>query len=147
MRLDLVDLLLALREGQLSVQEAHWSPNPAVCVVLTSRGYPGKPETGHVITGIESAESLGGVKVFVAGAEVRDRKLVTSGGRVLGVTATAEDLPSAIERVYAAVDKIKFEGMHFRRDIGAKGLRHISVTTEEVRPPRPGPALRGPAKL
>jgi phosphoribosylamine--glycine ligase len=147
MRLDLVDLLLALREGQLSVQEAHWSPNPAVCVVLTSRGYPGKPEIGHVITGIEAAESLGGVKVFVAGAEVRDRKLVTSGGRVLGVTATAEDLPAAIERVYAAVDKIKFEGMHFRRDIGAKGLRHISVTPEDVRPPRPGPALGGPAKL
>jgi len=147
MRLDLVALLMALREGQLSAQEAHWSPNPAVCVVLASRGYPGKPETGHAITGIEAAESMGGVKVFVAGAEVRDHKLVTSGGRVLGVTATAEDLPSAIERAYAAVDKIHFEGMHFRRDIGAKGLRHLSAPTEDSRPPRTGQSLRGPAKL
>ena len=147
MRLDLVDLLMALREGQLSAQEAHWSPNPAVCVVLASRGYPGKPETGHAITGIEAAESLGGVKVFVAGAEVRDRKLVTSGGRVLGVTATAEDLAAAIERAYAAVEKIHFEGMHFRRDIGAKGLRHLSVPADEPRPPRAGQGLRGPAKL
>jgi phosphoribosylamine--glycine ligase len=147
MRLDLVDLLMSLREGQLSAQEAHWSPNPAVCVVLASRGYPGKPETGDVITGIEAAESMGGVKVFVAGAEVRDRKLVTSGGRVLGVTATAEDLPAAIERAYAAVDKIHFEGMHFRRDIGAKGLRHLSVPPDDSRPPRTGEPLPGPAKL
>src|SRR6266568_5813663 len=70
MRVDLVDLLLALRDGQLGVQEAHWSPNPAVCVVLASRGYPGKPEAGQVITGIEAAESMGGVKVFYAGTEV-----------------------------------------------------------------------------
>src|SRR5579859_7090268 len=145
MRLDLVDLLMSLREGQLSAQEVHWSPNPAVCVVLCSKGYPGTPETGQVITGIAEAESLGGVKVFYAATKVCDHQLVTSGGRVLGVTAVAEDLHSAIENVYSAVGKIHFEGMHFRRDIGAKGLRHL--TSGKLLPPRIGQGLRGPAKL
>ena len=147
LRLDLVDLLMSLREGQLSAQEVPWSPNPAVCVVLCSKGYPGTPETGQVITGIAEAESLGGVKVFYAATKVCDHQLVTSGGRVLGVTAVAEDLPSAIENVYSAVAKIHFEGMHFRRDIGAKGLRHISPSSGKTRPPRTGLGLRGPAKL
>ena len=147
LRLDLVDLLLSLRDGQLSAQEVHWSPNPAVCVVLCSKGYPGTPETGQMITGIPEAESLGGVKVFFAATKVQDRQLVTSGGRVLGVTALAEDLPSAIERAYTAVDKIHFEGMHFRRDIGAKGLRHLSQSSGTTRPPRSGQVLRGPAKM
>jgi phosphoribosylamine---glycine ligase len=147
MRIDLVELLLSLREGQLSAQEAHWSPNPAVCVVLASKGYPGKPATGQAITGIDAAESLGGVKIFFAGTAVRDQQLVTNGGRVLGVTAMAEDLPAAIERAYAAVDKIRFEGMHYRRDIGAKGLLHLPLPSESTPPPRSGQALRGPIKL
>jgi phosphoribosylamine--glycine ligase len=126
LRSDLVELCLAVREGQLSAHEAHWSPNPAVCVVMASRGYPGKPETGKVIAGLEAAEALGGVKVFHAGTRIQDRQLITVGGRVLGVTAVAEDLPSAIARAYAAVSKITFEGMHYRRDIGAKGLRRLS---------------------
>jgi phosphoribosylamine--glycine ligase len=98
--------------------------------VLASRGYPGTPETGKVIAGLEPAEALGGVKVFHAGTAVRDRQLLTAGGRVLGVTATAEDLPAAIERAYAAVSKIHFEGMHFRRDIGAKGVRRARRGTK-----------------
>lgn len=147
LRADLVELLLSLREGQLSVQDAHWSPNPAVCVVLASKGYPGTPETGKVIVGVDAAESLGGVKVFFAATAVRDQQLVTHGGRVLGVTAMAEDLPAAIERAYAAVDKIQFEGMHYRRDIGAKGLMHLPPPTESTPPPRSGQGLRGPVKL
>jgi phosphoribosylamine--glycine ligase len=130
LRSDLVELFIAAREGQLSMVDAHWSPNPAVCVVLASRGYPGKPETGHVITGYEAAESVGGVKVFHAATQVRNRQLVTTGGRVLGVTAIAEDLPAAIERAYTAVGKIHFEGMHYRRDIGAKGLRRPTTSPE-----------------
>ncbi|HUU14057.1 MAG TPA: phosphoribosylamine--glycine ligase [Terriglobia bacterium] len=127
LRSDLVEMLEAARQGQLSGVEAHWTPNPAVCVVLTSEGYPGKPEVGKIITGYDAAESMVGVKVFHAGTRVEEHKLLTSGGRVLGVTAVAENLPAAIERTYAAVSKIHFEGMHYRRDIGAKGLKRPAV--------------------
>ena len=123
LRSDLVELVEAARQGELSGVEAHWTPNPAVCVVLTSKGYPGKPEVGKTISGYAAAESLVGVKVFHAGTAMQDLDLVTTGGRVLGVTAVAENLPAAIERTYAAVSKIQFEGMHYRRDIGAKGLK------------------------
>ena len=122
LRSDLLELLMAFSEGQLSAVDAHWSPNPAVCVVLASHGYPGTPEIGKVITGHESAEVLGGVKIFHAGTRVEDHQLLTTGGRVLGVTATAEDLPAAIQRAYTAVGKLQFEGMQYRHDIGAKGL-------------------------
>jgi phosphoribosylamine--glycine ligase len=125
LRSDLMDLLLAFNEGQLSAVDAHWSPNPSVCVVLASKGYPGAPEIGKVITGHESAEVLGGVKIFHAGTRVEDHQLLTAGGRVLGVTATAENLPAAIQRAYTAVGKLQFEGMQYRKDIGAKGLRRV----------------------
>jgi phosphoribosylamine---glycine ligase len=131
---DLVELLLALSQGQLGALDAHWSPNPAVCVVLASKGYPAKPETGQVITGYEAAEGLGGVKVFHAATRLENHQLLTSGGRVLGVTATAEDLRTAIQRAYDAVGKIHFQGMHYRKDIGAKGLRHISPPPKSNRP-------------
>ncbi len=122
LRSDLPELLKAVREGNLAGFDAHWSPSPAVCVVLASKGYPGSSELGKEISGAEAAESLGGVKLFHAGTTFRDRKLYTAGGRVMGVTAIAQDLPTAIERAYAAVGKIKFEGMHYRHDIGRKGL-------------------------
>jgi phosphoribosylamine--glycine ligase len=134
LRSDLVDLLLACREGRLATLDVHWSPNPAVCVVLSSRGYPGKPETGIKITGFEGTEALGGVKIFHAGTRFQDQQLLTAGGRVMGVTAIAEDLPSAIQRAYAGVGKIQFDGMQYRRDIGAKGLRHIPKAPAPKRP-------------
>jgi phosphoribosylamine--glycine ligase len=134
LRSDLVDLFKGIHDGQLGAVEAHWSPNPSVCVVLTSKGYPGKPEVGKVITGYEAAEAQGGVKVFHAGTVFRDQKLQTAGGRVLGVTATGADLPGAIERAYTAVAKIYFEGMHYRRDIGAKGLRRLPRMPEHDSP-------------
>lgn len=146
LRSDLVELLLALRQGQLAALEAHWSPNPAVCAVLASQGYPGKAEIGKEITGLEAAESVGGVKVFHAGTAVRERRLISSGGRVLGVTAAAENLPAAIERTYAAVGKIHFEGMHYRRDIGARGLRRLSLSSKPSLP-LGGQGVPGPAKL
>ena len=130
LRSDLCEMLTASLEGQLAVLGARWSPNPSVCVVLASKGYPARSETGKEITGIESAESLGGVKVFHAGTVFRNNQLLTSGGRVLGVTAIAEDLPTTIEQAYAAVSKVHFDGMHYRRDIGAKGLRRLKVTGE-----------------
>jgi len=125
LRSDLADLLVASRESRLATVDVHWSPNPAVCVVLTSRGYPGKPEVDKAIAGYEGVESLGGVKVFHAGTRVQDHQLLTAGGRVMGVTAIAEDLPSAIQRAYAGVNKLQFEGMHYRKDIGAKALQRV----------------------
>jgi len=126
LRSDLVELFVALNEDRLATLEPHWSPNPSVCVVLASKGYPGKPEVGKVISGIAAAETYGGVKVFHAGTRFQSMQLLSTGGRVLGVTATAEDLPRAIACAYAAVSKIEFEGMHYRRDIGAKALRRLS---------------------
>jgi phosphoribosylamine---glycine ligase len=147
LRSDLVEHLMAVRAGNLAGLEAHWSPSPAVCVVLASKGYPGSPEVGKKITGIEAAESLGGVKLFHAATEFRDRQLLTAGGRVMGVTAIAEDLPAAIERAYAAVGKISFEGMQYRHDIGAKGVRHRTRGTGGGRTPRAEKRVPGSAKL
>jgi phosphoribosylamine--glycine ligase len=138
LRSDLVDLLLASREGRLAAVDVHWSPNPAVCVVLASKGYPGKPEVGKTITGYEAVEALGGVKIFHAGTRVEDHQLLTAGGRVMGVTAIAEDLPSAIQRAYAGVSKLQFEGMHYRKDIGAKALGRVASipTPKRGHPPK-----------
>ena len=93
-----------------------------------------------MITGLEAAESVGGVKVFHSGTQVHNGQPVTAGGRVLGVTAIAEDLPSAVERAYTAVGKIQFEGIHYRRDIGAKGLQRLKRPRERK---SPGVAPRG----
>jgi phosphoribosylamine---glycine ligase len=134
LRSDLCEMLAASLDGQLAAVGARWSPNPAVCVVLASKGYPAKSETGKVITGIDVAESRGGVKIFHAGTIFRDGQLLTAGGRVLGVTAIAEDLPTTIEQAYAAVSKVHFDGMHYRRDIGAKGLRRLKMTGEVHHP-------------
>ena len=125
LRSDLLALLQAVREGQMAAMDVHWSPSPSVCVVMTSKGYPGKPEVGRMLTGYEAAEAMGGVKIFHAGTRVEDHHLLTSGGRVLGVTAIAQDLAACIKHVYLAVSKIDFEGMHYRKDIGAKGLRRL----------------------
>jgi len=133
LRSDLVELLLALPQNQLGGIDAHWSPNPAVCVVLASRGYPDQPETGQVVSGWGNAEAVGGVKVFHASTRMENHQLVTSGGRVLGVTATAEHLGAAIQRAYAAVGKIHFEGMQYRRDIGARGLKCVSPVPKSDR--------------
>ncbi len=131
LRSDLVQLLMTAHAGELAAIDAHWTPNPAVCVVIASKGYPGKPETGKQITGFREAESIGGIKVFHAGTAVREQRLVTAGGRVLGVTAVGEDLRAAIDRAYLAVNKIHFEGMQYRRDIGLKGLRRMADSGPE----------------
>jgi len=111
------DFLATLLEGA----PMEWSPEPSVCVVLAAEGYPGKPVTGDLITGIEEAEACGAV-VFHAGTKRTPQGLVTAGGRVLGVTASGPDLPTAIANTYRAVGKIHFRGMHYRKDIGRKGL-------------------------
>jgi phosphoribosylamine---glycine ligase len=120
---DFAELCAALCEGRLKDYTAVWSSEAAVCVVLASGGYPGPYSKGKGITGINMAEEDRRIAVFHAGTRQEGDRLVTDGGRVLGVTATGKDLASAIMSAYEAVNKIHFEGMHYRRDIGAKGLR------------------------
>ena len=112
------EALLRAATGQLQGTRLAWKPEPSVCVVLAAQGYPGQPRTGDVITGIDSC----GAQVFHAGTKLSPRGLETSGGRVLGVTASGADLATAVHNVYRAVDKIHFDGLHYRHDIAKKGL-------------------------
>ncbi len=123
LRGDLVPLLAAAARGEALPPAVEWSGDAAVCVTLASGGYPGSYRTGLPIEGVEAAESVPGVRVFHAGTAEREGRLVTAGGRVLGVTATAPSLREAVARAYEAVGRIRFEGMHHRKDIGLKGLR------------------------
>jgi phosphoribosylamine---glycine ligase len=122
MQSDFVPALVAASEGKLANQKLVWSAGPSVCVVLASAGYPGTYETGKEILGVQKAEALGAT-VFQAGTRIHQGRLETSGGRVLGVTASGADLQAAIAAAYAGVKHIHFDGMQYRTDIGKKGLR------------------------
>jgi phosphoribosylamine--glycine ligase len=119
---DFVPALMAAAQGRLAGERLSWKTGPSVCVVLASGGYPGKFENGKPIHGIDAAEETGAV-VFQAGTRQGAAGLETAGGRVLGVTASGSDLEEAIAAAYRGVECVHFEGMHYRRDIGAKGLR------------------------
>jgi phosphoribosylamine--glycine ligase len=110
--------LMAAAHGGLAGARLEWKSDPSVCVVVAAVGYPGSVRTGDLISGIDEC----GAQVFQAGTRMGERGLETAGGRVLGVTASGTDLAGAISNAYAAVEKISFEGMHYRRDIGKKGL-------------------------
>ena len=120
---DLVDLFEASIEGRMSEPELRWSKDPAVCVVMSSGGYPGTFEQGKRIDGLEDADQMEGVKVFHAGTSKRNGVYYTAGGRVLGVTARAADLETAVVRAYDACAKISFAGAHYRKDIAGRALR------------------------
>ncbi len=115
-------LLAASTPGGLAGKALAWKKDPSVCVVMSAHGYPATPRTGDVIEGLADAEVAGSV-VFHAGTKSVDGKIVTAGGRVLGVTSAGATLPDAIANAYRAVEKIHFDGAHFRRDIAAKGLK------------------------
>ncbi|HUI79351.1 MAG TPA: phosphoribosylamine--glycine ligase [Bryobacteraceae bacterium] len=125
---DFAPVLMAAAEGKLDSVKLDWRPGPSVCVVMASGGYPGSYETGKQIRGIESAEATGAT-VFHAGTKDGPTGLETAGGRVLGVTASGADLASAIDAAYAGVRAIHFEGMHYRTDIGRKGLERYNEKT------------------
>ena len=120
---DLVDVLNACLDGRLADCELHWRSGAAATVVAASEGYPGDYPKGREITGVEAADSLPDTVVFHAGTH-RDAtgRLLTDGGRVLAVTGVAESLPDALARAYAGLGRIRFAGMHYRRDIGAKAV-------------------------
>jgi phosphoribosylamine--glycine ligase len=117
------EVLMAAARGSLNMDRLEWSPEPATCVVMASEGYPGTFPSGKKITGIGS---VSGAVVFQAGTTREGQNLVTAGGRVLGVTASGADLKSSINAAYAAVDKIHFAGMHYRKDIGYRGLQRYN---------------------
>jgi phosphoribosylamine--glycine ligase len=120
---DLIDALEASIEGRISDGDFKWSPDASVCVVMSSGGYPGTYDVGKRISGLEEAGAHSGVKVFHAGTTARDGAYYTAGGRVLGVTARAGDVETAIARAYAACAEISFEGAHYRKDIAARALK------------------------
>jgi phosphoribosylamine--glycine ligase len=120
---DLIEAFEASIEGRVSEGDFKWSRDASVCVVVASGGYPGTYDVGKRIDGLEEASAVEGVKVFHAGTSKRNGVYYTSGGRVLGVTARARDLDTAVERAYEACGKIYFEGAHYRKDIAARALR------------------------
>jgi phosphoribosylamine--glycine ligase len=117
------EVLMTSARGSLRPDLLKWSTEPATCVVMASGGYPGSFQSGAKITGIEDVE---GAVVFHAGTRRGGGDLVTAGGRVLGVTATGVDLQASVNACYAAVDKIHFAGMHYRKDIGKRGLQRYN---------------------
>jgi phosphoribosylamine--glycine ligase len=120
---DLVDALEACVDGRLSDTELRWTPGASVCVIASSEGYPGSYKTGLPITGLETAARVPGVQVFHSGTALKDAQIVTSGGRVLGVTALGDGLEQALGRAYQALADIRFQGIYFRRDIAHRALR------------------------
>jgi len=120
---DLVDALEASIAGRVSDGDFKWSRDASVCVVMASGGYPGTYDVGKKITGLDEAGAVDGVKVFHAGTSKRDGAFYTSGGRVLGVSARAPELETAVARAYQACEKIRFDGAHYRKDIAGRALK------------------------
>ena len=121
MNYDVVPVMKACTKGtMLAMWTMAWHPEPGVCVVMAAEGYPGAYEKGRPITGIKEAEAAEKVNVFHAGTTTSGDDVVTNGGRVLGVTALGADIASAIDNAYSAVDKIKWDGIHYRKDIGRR---------------------------
>jgi phosphoribosylamine--glycine ligase len=123
MDFDLAEVLTDAAAGRLDPSKLHWKPGASVCVVVASSGYPGKFEVDKTIQGLTNKDVNTGVKVLHAGTTRVGDSIVTSGGRVLGVTAAAPSIQAALEKVYRAIDKINFDGMHFRKDIAAPANR------------------------
>ncbi len=115
---NLVEIIEAILESKLSDISIHWSENKTACVVLTSKGYPESYEKGKVITGLEKVDT--DILLFHSGTRFEGRDIVTNGGRVIGVTAFGKTLKEATEKAYKNIEKIHFEGMHYRKDIGGK---------------------------
>jgi len=123
LKTDLADILNAVIEGSLHKINIEWKNNSAVCVVVASGGYPGKYQKGKVISGLERLEKMKDVIAFHAGTKFQDGRIVTSGGRVLGITAWDNTISNAKEKAYKGVKEIYFEDMYYRKDIAAKAIK------------------------
>jgi phosphoribosylamine--glycine ligase len=122
---DLLEIMFACIDGKLDQIEVTSTPQTACGVVMAAEGYPGPYPKGMEITGLDEADAMEGVKVFQAGTKVEDGKIVSSGGRVLCVTALGDDLAEARKKAYAAVDKVHLDKSFYRRDIAEKGLKRL----------------------
>jgi phosphoribosylamine--glycine ligase len=120
---DLLEIIEACIDGRLSDMNIKWSNNSACCIVAASGGYPGSYQKGFEVNGIDKAQEKSGIVVFQAGTKKEKGKIISSGGRVLGVTAIGKDLKESLDKGYDALTQIHFNGMHFRKDIGRKGLQ------------------------
>lgn len=120
---DLTDVMVAVAEGKLDTIDLKWDDRSAICVVATSKGYPGNYSKGVPITGIEKADAMKDVKVFHSGTAMKGCQLVTDGGRVLGVTALGNTIADAHKAAYEAMKLVHFDGMHYRKDIGHQAVR------------------------
>ena len=123
LKTDLVDIALAIADERLSGINLEWKPEVSVCVVAASKGYPGAYEKGKVIKGLDDAGKMDDVVVFHSGTAFNKNKIVTAGGRVLGVTALGKDIKDAKEKAYKAIEKIHFSGMHYRKDIADRAIK------------------------
>lgn len=122
---DLLEIMFACIDGKLDQIDVVSTPQTACGVVIAAEGYPGSYPKGMEVTGLEDADAMEGVKVFQAGTKLEDGKIVTSGGRVLCVTALGDDLAAAQKKAYEAVDKVHFDNSYYRRDIADKGLKRL----------------------
>ncbi|MBQ7793039.1 MAG: phosphoribosylamine--glycine ligase [Clostridia bacterium] len=120
LKTDLVEIMEAVIDGRLDEIDIEWADNAAVCVVMASGGYPVKYQSGYEIPGLDEIAKYGDLTVFHAGTKTDGGKIVTAGGRVLGITAVADNLDAAIKRAYEGVDMVSFKDCHFRKDIGIK---------------------------
>jgi phosphoribosylamine--glycine ligase len=119
---DLAEIFVDIVEHRLASRRLEWSKDAAATVVLVAETYPGKVETGKLISGLDEARRIDGVKVYHAGTRAEGNRIYTNGGRVLNVTARGATLAEALERAYLVSQMIEFEGKDYRRDIGMKGL-------------------------
>jgi phosphoribosylamine--glycine ligase len=124
MKGDILPVLEAVIDGDLTGITPDWDPSPAVCVVMTSKGYPRSYKTGLEISGLDKVRQMPDTVVFHAGTRREKGRVLTDGGRVLGVTCLGETIGAAIDRAYNAVEKVSWEGVHYRKDIGRKALEH-----------------------
>jgi phosphoribosylamine--glycine ligase len=128
---DLYEAFEACVEGRLTDTEFRWAAGASVCVVAASGGYPGKYATGKIIEGLDAAAEVPGVVVFHAGTSFEDGRYLTAGGRVLGVSAAEATLEAALAKAYSVMDRIAFDGMVFRRDIGHRALKCAAARTQK----------------
>jgi len=125
MKSDILPILMAISQGQLTKEKIIWEKGAAVCVVMTSAGYPGEYQTEKEIQGLREVAEMEDLVVFHAGTREKNGKILTAGGRVLGITARASGIPEAIKLAYRAVSKITWDGEHHRTDIGQKALKKL----------------------
>jgi len=123
LKTDLIDILNAVIEDRLHKINIQWEDNAAVCVVVASGGYPGKYQKGKVISGFERLEKMKNMIAFHAGTKFQDNQVITSGGRVLGITAWDDRISKAKEKAYKGIKEIYFEDMYYRKDIAVKAIK------------------------